>query len=366
MTDRDHDQLGSSRTRWLPRANEPGRILPQGFAWPTISFLATLLVALGAVGGAVWLILILENRGLVRDDFVLPILLVAAVLGLLASLAGLIPMFHRAALTNDAEALGLPAGSVRALIALSFIVMFLIMAVFLQVRAGVQESGRVEGVSVEEFERMLSDPAVIVLSATVEQSNPLVRSVVLGRLPTEAESRFADRMFSTVSTIVVALSAFYFGTRSVTAARRALGGDASVTVSSPGTDEAFLPDPDRPLTIRIATHPTDAAVRGQATAGELVRLEGQAGVFRFSAPADVAEAVLTFDLPDHPGAERATLVLGRRPADDATAPAADGDVDEFEDEQAWAPAPDEAGAWDAEEAHWIQRISEIQEPEEPV
>lgn len=319
-------------------------------------------MAWAAVAGAVALILWLESAGLIFEELVLPILLVAAVLGLLGSLAGMIPMYHRATLTTPEHALGLPPGSVRALIAVSFIIMFLITAVFLQIRSGVSDRGVLEGVTPEEFAVLQANDGIVVLDATLDEGGT-TRTVEIGIRPTENETQFADRMFSTVSTIVVALTAFYFGNRSVVTARQVLGGGASITIASPPEDEAYLPEPGEELTVRVTCHPPDATIAGEATSGELVRLEGQPGAFRFTAASAVGEATLSFHLPDHPQADRVSITLQRRPEEPEAGATPGADLDE--DESPWLPPPESTGDWDDAEAAWIDRITEADEADKP-
>src|SRR4051794_14091290 len=61
----------------------------------------------------------------------LPMLSIAGIVLLLICLAGIAYVFARAGLQDKSQALGLPSGSIQAVIALSLIVLFAILSIFL-------------------------------------------------------------------------------------------------------------------------------------------------------------------------------------------------------------------------------------------
>lgn len=110
-------------------------------------------------------------RGL-PDEIKLPLLIVAAVAALLASLALVVAVFAIYQLADKTYALGLPDGSVRAIIALLLIVLFSATTVFLTVRLQNAAAGA-----------------------------PIVD--------------FAKQLLTILGTLMTAVSSFYFGTRAV-------------------------------------------------------------------------------------------------------------------------------------------------------
>jgi hypothetical protein len=99
----------------------------------------------------------------------LPLLVIAGVIGLLAAINCVAIAFAAIGISDPNEALGLPKGSIRALIALSLILIFAIMSTFLW--------WHLDSTNTEKV-------------------------------------RFAQQILTTVSTLVVAIAGFYFGTRS--------------------------------------------------------------------------------------------------------------------------------------------------------
>jgi hypothetical protein len=100
------------------------------------------------------------------------------------------------------EALGLPAGSIRALIALGLIIIFAIMAIFMYNR--LTPSGL-----------LLTIPAnqTLVFANGTTLQNP--SGIALMTEPSQAMRDFSTQTLTTVSTLVVALAGFYFGTKAV-------------------------------------------------------------------------------------------------------------------------------------------------------
>jgi uncharacterized membrane protein (DUF485 family) len=112
-------------------------------------------------------------------NFVVPLTVLAlgGVLALISILALVAATFSALNLTDSSQALGLPEGTIRAVIALSLIMIFVISALFL-------------------FGRL------------ADKEHPI----------SQEGADFAKQVLTTVSTLVVAISSFYFGARSVQSA----------------------------------------------------------------------------------------------------------------------------------------------------
>ena len=103
------------------------------------------------------------------------------------------------------EALGLPSGSVRAIIALSLIIIFAIMALFMYTNLS-----------------PVANQIILKANQTVVFQNGTVLSSKYGGVvivgASQAQQTFALQTLTTVSTLVVALAGFYFGTKAVSTA----------------------------------------------------------------------------------------------------------------------------------------------------
>ena len=155
-------------------------------------------------------------------EIFLPLLVIVGVAGLLASLTVATVIITALNLDDRKQALGLPKGSVRALIALSLIIIFAITSTFLYRN----------------------------LYYRVGPGGSLIP-------PSDEQVRFAQQILTTVSTLVVAVAGFYFGTRSVEAARGVVE-KPNLRVVSP-TSRVELAEGEK-LTIKLETTPRGEAI----------------------------------------------------------------------------------------------------------
>ena len=139
---------------------------------------------------------------------VIPLLLIAGILILVDAVAVLVVIFMRHGLANRDYALALPDGSIRAIIALALIVLFAVLAVYLYV----------------------------------------------GSADQTAKADLAKQLVTTLSTLIVALASFYFGSSTTASAHakalnrdprtpdKATAVDAPVQSTSEGTPEGTPED----------------------------------------------------------------------------------------------------------------------------
>ena len=140
-------------------AGTGGRIITVGM---TLSFLVYLLL----FGGMI--LVVLSGRGSQDASLTLPVILVGGVGIFIDTLAAMTLIFWRIGLADRRYPLGMPDGSIRAIIALSLILLFAIMAVFLYVDLGTAP-------------------------------------------PQSPRADIAKQLVTTLGTLVVALASFYFG-----------------------------------------------------------------------------------------------------------------------------------------------------------
>jgi hypothetical protein len=140
------------------------------------------------------------------QSFVL--LVIFGVIDLVAVLTLAGRVFLRTGLECKDEALGLPNGSVRALIALSLIIIFAIMSIYMYTQLTPQQTVWHAGIN----------QTVILGNGTLITPAPNAGVDVILQ-PSEAQKNFSLQTITTASTLVVALAGFYFGTKAVTTAQ---------------------------------------------------------------------------------------------------------------------------------------------------
>jgi hypothetical protein len=168
---------------------------------------------------------------------------VVAFLGVLTTASVVLDFFE---LSNKNEALGLPTGSVRALIALTLILIFAIMVVFMATNLqGVQEK--------------IVPAGEIFYYGGQELTNPDADITILLE-PSQAAIDFSKQVLTTISTLVVALAGFYFGTRSVAQAQRTTA-ETELTIDppSPATIDLSVAEQET-LEITVSTKPVNEAI----------------------------------------------------------------------------------------------------------
>jgi hypothetical protein len=193
--------------------------------------------------------------GFVGPQVMVPLLLVLGLGALLVALACLTSVFRALNLSDRTLALGLPEGSVRAVIALSLILIFVIMAMtsFDQMQVVTTSLGFPEERLPDVLDKLLSAEQVLTPEGT---------SVLRVRLLTAAPPETVDlakQMMTTISTLVVAVAGFYFGTRAAQGATEQAT-QPTVQIITPPGGTAKIDKAKTPLTIRLGTNPSGLAV----------------------------------------------------------------------------------------------------------
>lgn len=220
--------------------------------------IAVLLAVFGLVGTILipWLISYglwsAEQR---PPEILLPLLAIAGVASLLACLTIVAVALAALNLANPREALGLPRGSVRALIALSLVLIFVITAMHLYGQVRSPPTTKMIGITQEQLADI---PSQEIISSNASEAGENLFDVER-MVRNEASEDFAQQILTTVSTLVVAVAGFYFGSRSVEAARRAVE-EPTLRVLSPRSP-APPPKPGETLPITVETTPEGEAVK---------------------------------------------------------------------------------------------------------
>ena len=121
-----------------------------------------------------------------------------------------------AGLTTKKEALGMPEGSIRALIAMSLILMFAIIGVTILYSGMGGEPIQSNGITSAELEQ-LENVQIIAISVVDPAASPGTERFNVTARPelSPAGHDFGLQLLTTVSTLVVAVAGFYFGSRAV-------------------------------------------------------------------------------------------------------------------------------------------------------
>jgi hypothetical protein len=177
--------------------------------------------------------------------FQLALIIIFGVITLLSSLVIASVVLTVLNLANPNESLGLPAGSVRAIIALMLILIFAIMSIFMY--QYLNDPVTTHKITIESFTNSTSG------NQTIIESTETIRGT------SEAMIDFAKQTLTTLSTLVVALAAFYFGTRSVAQAQKTQA-TVSLTITPDSPFELKLDDMEKIDPIKVVTIPKNELV----------------------------------------------------------------------------------------------------------
>lgn len=196
------------------------------------------------------------------DELNLPLIIITGVVFLLVVLGLLTFVFSVMGLANRDEALGLPSGSVRAVIALMLLVVFAIVAIFLY--SDVARSGRlqkIENVPEAKVEDLRKNVEVVLTieekAKPVDQKGspadqkgapadqaaaPAAKSYTVHyRVPASRTAEdLAKQLIVLLGTLVTAVSSFYFGSNSMAAAQNAMN-KAQAALGGPVAKKASPP-----------------------------------------------------------------------------------------------------------------------------
>ena len=235
--------------------------------------LAALLLIAGLISVAtVATIVIATNQleGDFRPEVALPILLVSGLIALVAALAILVGTFSIFGLTQPGSAFGLPEGTLQAVIAMMIIMIFAITSLYLN--ASVKTTTLKSVVTQAQLADIPSDEIQSITPREDESGNQVedesgnqlfdVQRVVANRVGED----FAKQLLTTLSTLVVAVVAFYFGAKSVETGGKLprIAEAAAVTPAGPPEPAAAEPGAaaEEAPAGSAAGEPTDAPQRG--------------------------------------------------------------------------------------------------------
>jgi hypothetical protein len=190
--------------------------------WATGAFITLSVLSVVITGGIIWVMTLLvqkENISLFRPEITLPIMIVASLAVLVTILAILSAVMGALGVSDSSNALGMPEGSIRAVIALSLILIFIVSALYLY--NSIEYTGDLsKGLPEAQFNTLLEQqPDKVVYFVARKDGETTVYDVKLRTEVGETSRNFATQILTIVGTLVGAVSGFYFGNKSLTTAR---------------------------------------------------------------------------------------------------------------------------------------------------
>jgi hypothetical protein len=169
----------------------------------------------------------------------LPLLAIGGIIALLAAIALAAGAFSLFDLSDRTQALGLPKGSVRAVIALSLVVLFAILTVYLysdMSQVHLQSATGLTGDQKTEFRASLRGDQFI-SAVSNGMSGPDARWTVYYRATNPASEDFGKQLLVMIGTLVTSVASFYFGAKTAGMPQSA----AAVVASSPPVIKSIPP-----------------------------------------------------------------------------------------------------------------------------
>ncbi len=182
-----------------------------------VALFSFLLIALIAAYGSV---VFFATRIHLTPELQMGLLIVGAIATLMTVLFIIAAGFSFMSLTDQKQALGLPEGSIRAMIALVLIMVFIIFGIYLFRMVG---GGGVKYVGnfpeKPKYEKIAGQTVVVEQVAATEQK-PASYDVFVVEELTDDGKKLAHQLITILGTLVVAVSSFYFGSSVSSAAAK--------------------------------------------------------------------------------------------------------------------------------------------------
>jgi hypothetical protein len=258
------------------------------------------LFALGAIlaGGLVGISLQYVPTEIVVPEIILTIILLAGTIAFIAILNITVAIFAALGLSTPEHSFGLPGGTIRAVIALSLILIFIISSLFLFSQLKSTTKVEVPGLTEEQVEEIPGDE---ILAKKPNETDSTLFDVDRLIKNNETSEDFAQQILTTVSTLVVAVSGFYFGSRATSTARK----DEirpTLKLVSPATHKVQLKTDDENVPIHLETSPPGLAIEAKIDG---VKFEGTG----FEPLKQIRYNEFEFELPMHSEKRSVELVF---------------------------------------------------------
>ncbi len=184
----------------------------------------------------------------------LPLLTITGVLALLVALALVSVAFSLMDLSDKSEALGLPAGSIRAVLALALVLIFAILTIFLysdMAAPPTKDLSAISGLTSAQAKALSSTVKVVYEKAEQKSTDPKADPkadptfTVYFREPRNpAAEDFAKQVLVLIGTLVTSVTSFYFGSKAASTPGSTAPAPAQLpaaTPPAPNTDTVIPP-----------------------------------------------------------------------------------------------------------------------------
>lgn len=190
-----------------------------------LALIVSAVVTVVLLGAIVGMLSLLAQEGGSGPVSALSLVFVAAAVVLVLVMGALAIVFRRLGIANRSEAMGLPAGSVRAVIALMFVLLFFIAAIFLfnstrDVADPDAPTRTLEGISEERLALIETDQISSLDRNEVGETVTYDVTLLPPSASTGTSDDIAKQLVTTLATLVTAVAAFYFGANTVTSATK--------------------------------------------------------------------------------------------------------------------------------------------------
>jgi len=200
----------------------------------------------------------------------LSILTFAGLVGMIAILTMVACTFSALDLADRKQALGLPEGSIRAVIALGLIVIFVISSLFLFGRLAEGQTIVTSGLTAEQVAQISGTELINRVPDKVEAGATPTYTVTRHLGPTRASEDFSRQLLTTISTLVVSIASFYFGSKAVEMGQVTMDKITRTSAEQEPPPPSPLPPPAGPATPTTppagsstpATRPAEPATPG--------------------------------------------------------------------------------------------------------
>jgi amino acid transporter len=246
----------------------------------------------------------------------LSLVLVAATVVLILVMCTLTIVFRRLRIQDKSQPMGLPRGSVRAVIALLLITLFFIVAIFLfsstQNRADPDQTRALNGVSADRVADIPTEEIKDMTDRVVDGTTVYDLVLFLPSASTTTSDDIAKQLVTTVGTLVTAVAAFYFGANTVAGAAAKNNGLQVPPIVPPAGPEVLKPagtatDPAEQAAAKAEAEQAaadqaaaDQAAADQAAVDEAVAEEQAAAESDADATAVSGDVVTDASPPDEP------------------------------------------------------------------
>jgi hypothetical protein len=173
------------------------------------------------------------------SSIALPMLSIAGIVLLLLCLTAISYVFVRAGLQDKSQALGLPAGSIQAVIALSLIVLFAILTVFIFTSMGTSLR-TLTGLTLAERDDQISKLGSIF--AGWQQTGDQRFTIFLRDPVLDARNDIGKQIIVLIGTLMTSAVSFYFGSRA-TATGAAIGSETAGAGTTTTPDRSSQAEP---------------------------------------------------------------------------------------------------------------------------